>query len=455
MSSNTNRSTPYLTEVLDRRALLRRGALLGLSVPAVLAVLAACGDDGDEPEEITEPQADDTSDEAQDDPDDIEDAEEPTPDPEPELDDEPEEPDEVETEPASDAEATPPEGDAERPQSDEMAYGFNIAWRADEDGEEFNRRTLSAVETAGFNWIRFQIHWNEIQREPEWFDPLPVDRLVETYDGSGIRILISVIGAPEWAMDPDGTQLLADWEPFGDFMTFLADRYRGRVHAWEIWNEQNMAYEMHGTVRVSDYAYLLEAGFRGVKDGDPEAIVVFGGLTPTGVNDPSVAVNDVDYLREFYSFEDGSFQQYFDVLGVHLSATNNPPETSYPDNPGPGEWSNDNSFYFLRGLDLGQVKSEFGDERSAWVTEFGWTTENQAPGYEYGAEISEDDQADFLVRAFDVAREQMPWITGMFVWNLNFSTITAPEDEKHPWSVLEEDWSPRPAYTALQEMTKP
>jgi polysaccharide biosynthesis protein PslG len=42
----------------------------------------------------------------------------------------------------------------------------------------------------------------------------------------------------------------------------------------------------------------------------------------------------------------------------------------------------------------------------------------------------------------------------MFVWNLNFSTLVAPEDEKYPWSVLNEDWNPRPAYTALQEMPK-
>jgi polysaccharide biosynthesis protein PslG len=458
MSRDTNRSTPPLPSVLDRRTLLRRGAILGLSLPAISAVLTACGGDDDEladPEESAESPADEIEDEESDEPEDADDGDEPTPEPETEPDDEPEEVDPDGDEGDVEDDAISPEGEPERPQSDAMAYGFNIAWRADEEGQEFNDRTRSAVETAGFNWIRFQIHWNEIQREPEWLDPLPVDRLVETYDGSDARILVSVIGAPEWAMDPEGTQLLSDWNAFGDFMAFMADRYQGRVHAWEVWNEQNMAHEMHGTVRVSDYAYLLEAGFRGVKDADPEAAVVFGGLTPTGVNDPAVAVDDVDYLREFYSFENGAFQQYFDVLGVHLNATNNPPETSYPDNPGPGEWSNDNSFYFLRGLELRQVMSEFGDERAVWVTEFGWTTDNQAPGYEYGAEISEDDQAEYLARAFDIAREQMPWISGMFVWNLNFSTITPPEDEKHPWSVLEEDWSPRPAYVALQEMSKP
>jgi polysaccharide biosynthesis protein PslG len=441
----------------NRRTLLRRGAMLGLSLPALPAILAACRGDDDEGDDESDVQessvdkpADDTADINE-----TSSVEDSTTEPEPESTEEPDYQDDESPEPDVDDGSAPPGGDPERPQSDQMAYGFNIAWRPDEGGQEFNDQTQTAVEDAGFNWIRFQIHWSDIQREPEWLDPLPVDRLIETYEGSDIRILVSVIGAPEWAMDPDGNQLLSDWNTFGDFMAFLADRYRGRVHAWEIWNEQNMAHEMHGTVRVSDYAFLLEAGYRGVKDADPDAIVVFGGLTPTGVNDPSVAVNDVDYLREFYSFEGSSFAEYFDVLGVHLNATNNPPETSYPDNPGPGEWSNDNSFYFLRGLDLRQVMEEFGDDRPVWVTEFGWTTENQAPGYEYGAEISEEEQSDYLVRAFDVAREQMPWVSGMFVWNLNFSTITEPEDEKHPWSAINADWTPRPAYIALQEMPKP
>ncbi|MEX2426063.1 MAG: hypothetical protein WD401_04790 [Thermomicrobiaceae bacterium] len=348
-----------------------------------------------------------------------------------------------------------PTGEPQRPQSDAMAYGFNIAWRADEEGQQYNEYTQQAVDTAGFNWVKFQVHWSEIQREPDWLDPAPVDRMVELYEGTETRILISVVGAPEWARDPNGEQLLADYEPFVGFMAFMANRYQGRVHAWEIWNEQNMAREMHGTVRVSDYASLLEAGYRGVKDADPDALVVFGGLSPTGISDPEVAVNDVEYLEAFYLHGNGHYTQFFDVLGMHLNATNNPPDTTYPDNPGPGEWSDHNSFYFLRGQDQRQIMSDFGDERPVWITEFGWTTENSAEGYGYGADVSEENQANYLTGAFDVAREQMPWVSGMFVWNLNFSTLVPAEDEKYAWSILYDNWSPRPAYTALQEMPKP
>ena len=38
--------------------------------------------------------------------------------------------------------------------------------------------------------------------------------------------------------------------------------------------------------------------------------------------------------------------------------------------------------------------------KQIWLTEFGWTTYNTAPGYEYGQLISDQQQADYLVRAF-------------------------------------------------------
>jgi polysaccharide biosynthesis protein PslG len=92
--------------------------------------------------------------------------------------------------------------------------------------------------------------------------------------------------------------------------------------------------------------------------------------------------------------------------------------------------------------------------KPVWITEFGWTTENQAAGYEYGVNNTEQEVADYLVRSFEIAETEWPWLTGMFVWTLNWSTLTTPEDEKYAWSSLNEDWTPRPSYTALSNMPK-
>lgn len=355
------------------------------------------------------------------------------------------------TAPASDPTATAPTQQA----SGDVAYGFNVfAWGGESEAD-LNTKTIGMLQGAGFNWVRLHFYWDAIQPGPDWWDPLPIDNIVEQYHAAGVNILASVSNPPDWAKDPSGASLLANYADWQNFMFFMADRYKGKVQAWEIWNEQNLASTFGGTVRVEDYANLLQTGYQGVKGADSAAIVVFGGLTPTGVNDPSVAIDDVQYLRSFYEYQGGAYTEYFDVMGMHANATNNAPDLMYPDNPGTGNWSQDPSFYFRRAEQLHDVMAEFGDTRPAWITEFGWSTANQAAGYEYGADVSEQQQADYLVRAFEIARSDWSeWCDGLFVWNLNFSTVTEPNDEKFPWSVLNPDFSPRPAYDALRTMPK-
>lgn len=338
----------------------------------------------------------------------------------------------------------------------DFAYGWNIAWRGDENGAEFNEQTIALVQDSGFNWVRFQVEWSQFEREPDAWDPLPVDRVVDAYAAAGINVLIVVAKAPQWAVDPSGNQLLTNFDDFEQFMFFMADRYKGKVQAWEIWNEENLASEMGGTVRPKDYLELLKAGSTGVRAADPDAKVVFGGLTPNGVNDPSIAYDDLQYLQLIYGLNGGEVSQYFDILGMHLSSTHNAPDLMYPDNPGTENGFNDHaSFFFRRGEQLRQVMLDHGDDaKPVWITEFGWTTANQAPGYEYGADNTDEEVAEYLTRAFEIATTEWDFVTGAFVWNLNWSMLADPEDEVTPWSAVNSDGSPRPAYDAMKAMPK-
>jgi polysaccharide biosynthesis protein PslG len=337
-----------------------------------------------------------------------------------------------------------------------FAYGWNVGLRGDDNGAEHNTQTFQMVDDSGFGWIRFQLEWSQFERTPGGWDPLPMDRMIGQAHDAGLQILIVVTKAPEWALDPNGQQFLADWGTFENFMRFVSERYRGQVQAWEVWNEQNLAHEMHGHVRVSDYIELLRAGHDGIRAGDPNALIVFGGLTPNGVNDPSIAIDDLLYLQEIYAWENGRITEYFDILGVHLNSTHNPPDTMWPDNPSNQEgWNEDPSFYFRRAEQLRLVQLQYNDDATPmWITEFGWTTENQAPGYEYGVNNSEQDVANYLVRSLQISRQVWDFVTGAFVWNLNWSTLANPEDEIYPWSALNGDWTPRPAYEALRDMPK-
>ena len=338
-----------------------------------------------------------------------------------------------------------------------VGYGFNVYFKGDTNpgSAQFNQQGIDAVKTAGFGWVRFQAQWDSFEPNPGQFDPAALDRIINPLAAQGVHILLSIASpSPTWAGANGG--IPNDTSQFQAAAQFLANRYKGKVQAYEIWNEENLAREVAGHVSVAPYVNLLKAGHAGVKAGDPGAVVLFGALTPTGVNDPSLAIDDVQYLKQVYAYNNGEVKQYFDQLAAHPGSNNNPPDTLWPSNPGPGPgWQNDPSFYFRRIEQIRQVMVDNGDAaKQIWLTEFGWTTANQAPGYEYGAQNSDQDQANYLVRAFQIGQQDWPWVGVMAVWNLNYSTVTQPNDEKYPWSVLNGNWSPRPSYTALKNMPK-
>jgi hypothetical protein len=316
-----------------------------------------------------------------------------------------------------------------------------------------------------FGWIRQQLRWSSYETTKGCFCggyAQQVDALVNAAAAHGIRIMFSVVNSPAWAGDGGG--LPHNPADFAGIMSYLSSRYKGKVQAYEIWNEQNYAYETGGLVDIGTYLAVLKAGYTAVKAVDPGIFVVFGGLTPTGVrNHPEIAQDEVQYLRQIYSLNDGEVRNYFDILGVHPYGTCNPPETIWPESPatnscgtdpnGGRSFSSDNSFYFKRLLDLRAVMENNGDgDKPVWVTEFGWSaTTNPAKGSEFARYNSEQQQADYIVRAIGIG-QSYDWMGVMFVWNLNFQVTCNPTDEKWGFGILRSDWSPRPAFTAIKQM---
>jgi polysaccharide biosynthesis protein PslG len=338
-----------------------------------------------------------------------------------------------------------------------VGHGFNVAWRGDDQSDAFHQKTFDTVNEAGFSWIRIQIGWRDAQpSSPESFHFEHIERFVEHARANNIRILASVAKAPVWATGDDLAGFPGDPAHFHNFMKHLSAHFNGRIDAYEIWNEQNLVFETGSHVDVGQYVELLKAGYTGVKESDPEAVVLFGGLTPTGLNDPTLAIDDVDYLRQAYAYNDGEIKQYYDVLGAHPGSNNNPPDTMWPGNPGPGEWTNDESFYFRRVAQLREIMVANGEgHKQIWLTEFGWSSSSvPTPGGEYAADNSEQDQTQYIVRAFEIAKTEWPWMGVMFLWNLNFSVLLDPGNQMSHWSVLNPDWSSRPAYEAIKEMPK-
>lgn len=95
----------------------------------------------------------------------------------------------------------------------------------------------------------------------------------------------------------------------------MAERYRGRVKAYIIWNEPNLAIEWSGQrPNAAAFTKLLKEGYQAVKAADPEALAVSADLAPTNSNDIT-AIDGRLFLAALYRAGVGA---YFDVLGAHM-----------------------------------------------------------------------------------------------------------------------------------------
>jgi polysaccharide biosynthesis protein PslG len=341
--------------------------------------------------------------------------------------------------------------------SGKFAYGLQVQlWDFSAQGKSL---VVGNVKQAGFNWMKHQVEWQTVEPAAGQYDWRELDNIVNSGNSQGINVMLSVAHAPTFYRSATSGLMPSDPSTFQNLMQAMAARYKGKVQAYELWNEENLAREAGPpNIDPSNYLPLLKAGFTGVKAGDPTALTLLGALSPTGANTPGVSMDDVSYLQALYAINGGEVRNYFDVLGAHPSGFAIPPDCT-PDTPScslVNGWNNDPSFFaFYRVSQYHDVLTANNDAgRTIWFTEFGYCSNpTPPPGYEYCASVTEQAQAQMLARAFQKSRETS-YVGGMFVWNLNFQQAVQQTDEKWGFGLLRADLSPRPAFTALANLPK-
>jgi spore germination protein YaaH len=336
-----------------------------------------------------------------------------------------------------------------------VSFGYGI--QADPRGDI--GVNIGHIKTLGFGWVKFQMSWKDVESNPGNYNWGPWDQLVDAFHANGIQILLSIPKSPDWARPVDDDKSVEgppqDLNLYAAFVANVAGRYRGRVQAIEIWNEQNLWYEAGGMGRISaaNYVQMLQLSYIAIKAVNPEMIVVSGGLTPAG-NVGEAAVDDIDYLRQMYA---QGAQGFFDALGAHPSGYNCPAKADWrvvSDSTAVnfrGTFDNRHHSWCFRGTLEGyrEVMVANGDgDKKIIPTEFGWAADNKPkPGYEYAQDNTYEEQAQWIVEAFQQGKE-WGWVGSMFLWNLDYG-ITAPGTELASFGIIN-----RPAYDALVGLPK-
>ncbi|MGE3269518.1 MAG: cellulase family glycosylhydrolase [Chloroflexota bacterium] len=316
------------------------------------------------------------------------------------------------------------------------------------------RRSLEMIRAAGIGWVRQQIPWKEIERDAKgdfwdrkwnkdaWAN---YDSVIDLTHEYGLDIIARVDTSPDWSRpnrspDHDWDQAPPErFEDYGDFLYTLASRYKGKIRAYQIWNEPNLAIEWgQQAPDPGGYTRLLQIASARIKEADPDAIVLSAAMAPT-IEESDRALNELLFLQQMY---DAGARGAFDVLAVQ----------AYGLRSGPDDLRlTSGDVNFSRTLVVRELMVRNGDAaRPIWATEMGW---NAPPaGYAgptpYGA-VSERLQAQYTVRAFERAREEWPWMGVMAIW---FFKLPEPW-EGQPWyffRMVSPDFQPYPVYDAMR-----
>jgi hypothetical protein len=310
----------------------------------------------------------------------------------------------------------------------------------------------------GVGWIKQQVDWNSTEYARGLYHWEELDHLVAEAQKYGLKIMLSAARAPGFSrpepVEEDGPP--SDFSIFQDFMFALSNRYKGRIAAYELWNEPNLRREWRGfDLSAEKFVELIKAGSSGVREGDPDAVIISGAPATTGIDDKIDAIDDRVYLRAMIA---AGVVDYVDAIGAHPYGAGNPPDERASDATHARSGFNTHpSFFFLDTIeDYHAILLEANIDKPIWVTEFGWPSidhfgEVDTAGWEYARDVTEQDQAAYLLRSIALRRDRA-WLGPLIIWNLNIAPLLGAERSESAYGLIRPDGSLRPAYKQLRSV---
>jgi hypothetical protein len=234
------------------------------------------------------------------------------------------------------------------------------------------------------------VTWPDLEPNKGQWQFERLDRYVSLAQQHHTSILLPLGMSPLWASARP--QVTAEPKNVDDWRTFVrtvATRYKGRIQAYEIWNEPNLRDFWTGT--TDQMLMLTKEASQIIRSVDPQAIVV----SPSATADIGIP-----WLAEFLKKGGG---QFVDVIGYHFYVSKGPEEL----------------VPFIQWVQ--QVISENGSaDKPIWNTESGWLAPARFD--------SEEVAAAYLARAYILG-----WAAGLqrFYWyawdNRSMAIVTYKE----------------------------
>ncbi len=362
-------------------------------------------------------------------------------------------------------------------------FGYGIQVHALIPGTDNGLWMTMVRDKLGLHWVKLQVRWNVMEPQPGQVDWATLDNAMDAACANGLRIMLSVIAAPDWTHanplpQESGEAPPDDFQVYANFLGQLIDRYPGRIGAIEVWNEANLEREWNTTagVNAAEFARLVQAAHTVIKARDPHILVISGAPAPTGINcnggpfpancaptGRPIIVDDATFMQQFAA---AGGLNYVDCVGTHSNGTNLPP-TADGSNPPvdtgynfKGPWTSPHYSWALKSQveTYAKIMQDAGLVRPQCLTEFGYASPVDGvvtPGYEFALDVTEQQQGEYLVQAFNWMRDS-GLVKLAFLFNLDYGPKGGDpsSDDNVLFSLLSRQGAPRPAFDAISVMPK-
>jgi Glycosyl hydrolases family 39 len=249
--------------------------------------------------------------------------------------------------------------------------------------------------------------WADLEPQKGVWDFTILDRFVSLAESRNQQVLLTLGQSPAWATSNASEvnyyglgsvyapKSIEDWR---NMVKVITTRYKGRIDAYEIWNEPNDGN--FGKLSIAQLEQLTEVASQQIRANDPAAKVV------------SASPYSLGYLSDYLA---AGMADYVDIIGYH-SYRNTPEEML-------AELSN-----------VRYTLADFGSTKPVWLTEGGSGTTDQPAA----------ETADALLRWTLVSTASGMQRSFWYTWGPGFNIAGS--------SINLDTWTPNVAFNALADL---
>lgn len=348
-----------------------------------------------------------------------------------------------------------------------IPYGINTFLEQEVERPKIEAM-LRMMREAGFVWLRQEFPWEDLEvdgrgqftdsrldrdgdGQSDTIDTwLKYDQIVELTEAHGLRLMARLSNPPAWTRADPAAGDRAPPDDFQDFVNYaiaVAERYRGRITHYQIWNEPNIYPEWgNAPIDPAGYTDLLCRAFHALKAVDPNIVVISGAIAPTIALDQSRDLSDLVFLQLLYDHGGG---ECFDALSAQ----------GYGLRSGPTDRR-------LRATSVNVARHSYyrdimvrnGDaHKPIWLSEAAWnaTLDATLPPEQislYGAygNVTQEQAARYMPIFYERIQREWPWVGNVMYWFFTRKDPFEANQAFYYFRMAEPDYQPeKPTFTPL------